>query len=218
MGSGHVRQAGDAHHARKAQGASRLTPRPREAPRPQRGAPDKSSGPCARGAAEGPAFPLVVGRRSHAGGSSAPLRSAPRRGASRGWGVEGTTRQPAAGPAPASTVSHGSEPNQGMPEGVEQAQVRSPMGIPRCCGLRPHHLGFPIFSIHRRSSTLSRLSPASRSDRLGGLLPAGRARYTDPQPCQGESAEDGAVTADVVPPGNPAEVNMLTIAIEYCAV
>jgi hypothetical protein len=32
-------------------------PRPREAPRPQRGAPDKSSGPCARGAAEGPSPP-----------------------------------------------------------------------------------------------------------------------------------------------------------------
>jgi len=29
-------------------------PRPLQAPRPQRGAPDKSSGPCARGAAEGP--------------------------------------------------------------------------------------------------------------------------------------------------------------------
>jgi hypothetical protein len=34
-----------------------LTPCPREAPRPQRGAPDKSSGPCARGAAEGPSPP-----------------------------------------------------------------------------------------------------------------------------------------------------------------
>jgi hypothetical protein len=86
-------------------------PRPREAPRPQRDAPDKSSGPCARGAAEGPspqsgacpipnqalfvsspppAVPLPIGRRSHAGGSSAPVRSAPRRGASRGWGFEVT--------------------------------------------------------------------------------------------------------------------------------
>ena len=31
-----------------------ITSPPREAPRPQRGAPDRSSGPCARGAAEGP--------------------------------------------------------------------------------------------------------------------------------------------------------------------
>jgi len=60
----------------------------------------------------GPAIPYVLGRRSHGGGSSAPLRSAPRRGASRGWGIEGASRRPAAGPVPASTVSHGSEPDQ----------------------------------------------------------------------------------------------------------
>ena len=45
--------AEDARHAWTAQGTSSLTPLPREAPRPHRGAPDKSSGPCARGAAEG---------------------------------------------------------------------------------------------------------------------------------------------------------------------
>jgi hypothetical protein len=132
----------------------RLTPLPREAPRPHRGA--------ARGAAEGPpprcrtcsipcqfaerergssrgaeglrppappishlpsarsplrrsrgalsAIPLAVGRRSHAGGSSAPLRSAPRRGASRGWGFEGALRRTAIAPVVARTVSHASEP------------------------------------------------------------------------------------------------------------
>ena len=218
MGSGHVRQAEDARRAWKAQGAPRLTPVRAKPPDPRGALPTRSRDHVRGAQPRGPAIPLAVSRRSHAGGSSAPLRSAPRRGVSRGWGVEGTSRQPAAGPVPDSTVSHGSESNQGMPEGVEQAQVRSPMGIPRCCGLRPHHHGYPIFSIHRRSSTLSRLSPATSPGRPGGLLPAGRARYTDQQPCQGESAEDGAITADVVPPGNPAEVNMLTIAIEYCAV
>ncbi len=57
-----------------AQGASRLTPRPREAP---------------RGAAEGPSprFLSWSAGVPHAGGSSAPLRSAPQRG--KGWGSKG---------------------------------------------------------------------------------------------------------------------------------
>ena len=55
MGSGHVRQADDARNAPYGStGCFMPHPPPREAPRPQRGAPDKSSGPCARGAAEGP--------------------------------------------------------------------------------------------------------------------------------------------------------------------
>ena len=58
----------------------------------------------------GPVIPLAIGRRSHAGGSSTPLRSAPRRGASRGWGFEGALRRTAMAPVVARTVSHGSEP------------------------------------------------------------------------------------------------------------
>ena len=54
MGSGHVRQAEDARRAPYG-GTGCFKPHLPSArsPRPQRGAPDKSSGPCARGAAEG---------------------------------------------------------------------------------------------------------------------------------------------------------------------
>jgi len=99
--SGYVRRAGEARHARTAQGASRLTPFgprepagsrgetapcPREPPRPHRGAPDKSSGPCARGAAEGPSpwcgarfIPsqnAEKGKESKRGGGSKGLKAA----------------------------------------------------------------------------------------------------------------------------------------------
>ena len=57
-------------------------------------------------------IPLAVGRRSHAGGSSAPLRSAPRRGASRGWGFEAALRWTARSPVVTRAVSRASEPIQ----------------------------------------------------------------------------------------------------------
>jgi len=66
------------------------------------------------------AIPLAVGRRSHAGGSSAPLRSAPRRGASRGWGFEAALRRTARSPVVTRTVSHGSEPIHRLQNRTEQ--------------------------------------------------------------------------------------------------
>ena len=53
-----------------------LTPCPREAPRPQRGAPDKSSGPCARGAAEGPLRREFAIDTAECGGEGEELKEA----------------------------------------------------------------------------------------------------------------------------------------------
>jgi hypothetical protein len=75
--SGHPRAADDGGPHTK---IAPRTPQGRDGPPPAQHRVLRASSPP-------PAAPLLIGRRSHAGGSSAPLRSAPRRGASRGWGV-----------------------------------------------------------------------------------------------------------------------------------
>jgi hypothetical protein len=93
-----------------AQGTSSLTPLRARPPDPRGTLPTRARDHVRGAQPRGPAIPLAVSRRSHAGGSSAPLRSAPRRGASRGWGFEAALRRAARSPVVTRAVSHGSEP------------------------------------------------------------------------------------------------------------
>jgi hypothetical protein len=98
-------------------------PYPREAPRPQRGAPDKSSGPCARGAVEGPSPPRGWLHNDGAG--------------RRGGGVTQGGGEPAAprllenlAPPPAGAPNCGGSPapGEGIGEGVAKGidELRAP--------------------------------------------------------------------------------------------
>jgi len=121
MGSGHVRQAEDARRAWKAQGAPRLTPVRAKPPDPRGALPTRARDHVRGAQPRGPAIPLAVSRRSHAGGSSAPLRSAPRRG--KAWGFEAALGRTARSPVVTRTVSHGSEPIQEAPRPTAQTAM-----------------------------------------------------------------------------------------------
>ena len=148
-------QAEDARHARTAQGTSSLTPLRAKPPDPTGALPIRARDHVRGAQPRGPAIPLVVGRRSHAGGSSAPLRSAPRRGASRGWGFEAALRRTARSPVVTRTVSHGSEPIQrGNLRGGLLVAGKAPGALPVAAGSRCHggHLSRWIASGTPRAS------------------------------------------------------------------
>jgi len=157
MGSGHVRQPSETsgpndrrRYPPRPDGPVCFAPHPspaRSAPTPEGRSRQEPGTMCAgRSRAAFYAIPLAVGRPSHAGGSSAPLRSAPRRGASRGSGFEGALRRTARSPVVARTVSHGSEPLHTSTTRTRVEYQRTPLG-------------------HRRGNAFRRQSDLFRSER-----------------------------------------------------
>jgi hypothetical protein len=114
----------------------------------------------------GPAIPLAVGRRSHAGGSSAALRSAPRRGASRGRGFEAALRRTARSPVVTRTVSHGSEPIQrGDLRGGLLVAGKAPGALPVVA--RSGYHGGPLVPLDRLRDSSGLPLPCTRGTHSG---------------------------------------------------
>jgi hypothetical protein len=208
MGSGHVRQAAEARHARTAQAASRLTPLPlalnpertRGALRGAALAPSQANtrrgGRNPRGAGgQGPPAPpnhlplraqppdptgaLPIGPRDHVRGaqprgpicdSSRGWQALPCRGLLRsaaecaakgqGWGIEGASRRPAAGPVPASTASHASGPSRRLPAAESSAKVSFLSGPLISSPSLPFSEPAPVLGL---ATQASRLGPLGQS-------------------------------------------------------